>query len=84
MHKTRVSRAIVALEKRGLIKRSACSHGAREMLLPLTGSGRRLHARLLPMALARERTLLACLGSAGRHALLGGFSRLEARLQVTD
>jgi DNA-binding MarR family transcriptional regulator len=82
MHKTRVSRAIVALEKRGLIQRAPSSQDAREMLLRLTARGRRLHARLVPVALTRERALLACLDSAGRRTFLSGLSRLEVRLAL--
>jgi DNA-binding MarR family transcriptional regulator len=77
MHKTRVSRALAQLRRRGLIERRASARDRRERLLRLTPAGRRLYARLVPLALARERALLACMSPAERRALRSGLTRLE-------
>jgi DNA-binding MarR family transcriptional regulator len=77
MHKTRVSRALAQLRRRGLIVRHASTRDRRERLLRLTPSGRRLYARLVPLVLARERTLLACMTRAERRALRAGLAQLE-------
>jgi len=58
MHKTRVSRAIANLAKRGLIERASNSGDRREMQLRLTRAGRRLYSELVPLALERERDRL--------------------------
>jgi DNA-binding MarR family transcriptional regulator len=82
MHKTRVSRAIAQLRKRGLIERATDPRDRRELQLRLSGSGRRLYAQLVPLALAREEELLASLSGAERRALALALERLEAHLQL--
>ena len=82
MHKTRVSRAIAQLTRRGLIERVASARDRRERLLRLTRAGRRMYARLVPLVLQRERTLLAALSAAERRAFLRGLGRLEDFLGV--
>ena len=77
MHKTRVSRAIAHLVSRGLIERVASARDRRERQLRLTRAGGRIYAQLVPLALARERALLACLSAAERRSLLRGLDRLE-------
>ena len=83
MHKTRVSRAIAQLVRRGLIARSPAPADRRNLTLRLTGAGRRLYAQLVPLALARERTLLSCLSRAERRAFLAGMTRLERFLSLS-
>ena len=82
MHKTRVSRAIARLRRRGLIERLPGTDDGRERLLGLTRSGRRLYARLVPLALARERALLRALSAAERRGLEAGLAALERRLRL--
>jgi DNA-binding MarR family transcriptional regulator len=77
MHKTRVSRAIANLVKRGLIERTSNADDRREMELRLTKSGREMYAELVPLALERERALLACLGEEELRSFNEGLSRLE-------
>jgi DNA-binding MarR family transcriptional regulator len=83
MHKTRVSRALQQLRRRGLIARQPSRHDRRELPLRLTAAGRRLYAGLVPLVLARERQLLACLSTTERRAFLQALTRLEALLQLT-
>jgi DNA-binding MarR family transcriptional regulator len=83
MHKTRVSRAIAQLRRRGLIKRATSAQDRRALELRLSAAGRRMYAQLVPLALARERALLACLSPTQRRALLLGLERLEQFLRLT-
>jgi len=82
MHKTRVSRAIAQLQRRGLIARVASDRDGRAMQLRLTASGRRLYAQLVPLALARERGLMHCMSAAQRRAFVRGLERLEEFLAL--
>jgi DNA-binding MarR family transcriptional regulator len=84
MHKTRVSRAIAALRRRGLIERAASARDRRSLHLRLTRSGRRLYSQLVPLALQREHALLTCLSAAERRALDAALTRLEERLALRD
>ena len=83
MHKTRVSRAIARLRRRGLLERGAAPHDRRARPLRLTAAGRRLYGQLVPLALARERALLECLSAAERRAFSAALARLERRLGLT-
>ena len=80
MHKTRVSRAVAALRRRTLLESAAGAEDARELHLRLTPSGRRIYASLVPLALARESELLACLGESQREGLMRGIRVLESSL----
>jgi len=77
MHKTRVSRAIGHLVKRGLVERASNADDRREMELRLTKAGRALYAELVPLALERERTLLSCLSDEQLRAFNEGLGLLE-------
>jgi DNA-binding MarR family transcriptional regulator len=77
MHKTRVSRAIAHLVKRGLIERTCNADDRREMELRLTKSGRAMYAELVPLALERERALLACFSEEQLRCFNEGLERLE-------
>jgi MarR family transcriptional regulator, temperature-dependent positive regulator of motility len=61
--KANMSRAAIALAKKGLIERRADSSDQRRQLLFLTPAGRELHARFMPTLEARERAMLACLSA---------------------
>jgi len=82
MHKTRVSRAVASLLRRALVERAPSRADGRELHLRFTAAGRRLYASLVPLALARERELLTCLGSAQRGAFLRGLAALESTLAL--
>ncbi len=77
MHKTRVSRAIVELEARDLIERASNERDRRERQVRLTKAGQRLYTELVPLALERERALLACLAPEQLHGFLQGLDVLE-------
>lgn len=80
MHKTRVSRAIAHLEKRGLMTRVTNSEDRREMDLRLTKTGQRVYAELVPLALERESILLACMTRDQLRAFTAGLDCLETFL----
>jgi DNA-binding MarR family transcriptional regulator len=84
MHKTRVSRAIASLRRRGLIERITSAHDKRALQLRLSRRGRRIYRQLVPLALARERALLASLSGAERRGLQQALTRLEAVLQLSE
>ena len=83
MHKTRVSRAIAHLEKRGLMTRVTNSADRREMELRLTRAGRRVYAELVPLALERETMLLACMTREQLRAFVAGLDCLEKFLGLS-
>ncbi len=82
MHKTRVSRAIAHLEERGLLERASSAGDRRELELRLTKAGRRMYAELVPLALERERALLACMNKDQLRGFLAGLDCLEDFLQL--
>ena len=82
MHKTRVSRAITHLEELGLMERTSSAHDRREMQLRLSKTGRRMYQELVPLALERERTLLACLNKDELRGFLLALEHLERLLNL--
>ena len=81
MHKTKVSRAVAALEERGLIEREPNEDDMREAFLALTGRGLRVYQDLAPRAMAFERALDTSLGNGERAHLDAILRRLEERAQ---
>lgn len=92
MHKTKVSRAVSELHKRGLVTRAENRADRREAFVALSAAGQRLYAQIVPLALAFEerwiegispdelRTferVLALLTERGRH-LAGAYQTEEA------
>jgi DNA-binding MarR family transcriptional regulator len=77
MHKTRVSRAIAHLVKRGLVERASNADDRREMELRLTKAGRAMYCELVPQALERERALLSRMSDEQLRAFNEGLSLLE-------
>jgi DNA-binding MarR family transcriptional regulator len=76
MHKTKVSRAVRALEERRWLKRRPSEEDRREEILTLTAHGESAYRQIVPKALAFERRMLDQLGpEAG--PLLNALERLE-------
>jgi len=61
LDKMHVSRAMQALEQRGIVRRSRDPEDGRERIVTLTSAGRALYRRIVPYALEREAALLAAL-----------------------
>lgn len=54
MHKTKVSRAVSELEKRGLVSRTENRQDRRESFVTLTPAGKRIYNQIVPLALGFE------------------------------
>jgi len=71
MHKTKVSRAVLELETRGLVRRSANPTDKREAFVALTPEGEAQYREIAPLALAYEDELMRRLTGEQRAALDG-------------
>ncbi len=82
MHKSTVSRAVSALEKRGLIVRRPNLDDRREEWLALTPAGRAIYEAVAPEALAVEERLLSALTPQEQQAFTVLIDKLtrQARL----
>jgi DNA-binding MarR family transcriptional regulator len=76
MHKTKVSRAVMLLEKRKLLTRRANRADLREAFLSLTPSGREIYDKLAPMALAFARDMVESVDPADRDSLSRALKKL--------
>ncbi|EIM24772.1 MarR family winged helix-turn-helix transcriptional regulator [Microvirga lotononidis] len=76
MHKTKVSRAVRALEERRWLKRRESEEDRREEILTLTALGRKVYLDIIPKAVAFERRILDELGPEAKP-LLKVLERLE-------
>ena len=78
MHKTKVSRAVFALEQRYWLRRKRDEADRRIENLELTPAGRKVYADLAKVAHAFEAELLSNLGPRGEKELKSGLAALEA------
>jgi DNA-binding MarR family transcriptional regulator len=76
MHKTKVSRAVRALEERRWLKRRESEEDRREEILTLTPLGQKIYRDIVPKAVEFERRILDELGPEATP-LLGILERLE-------
>ena len=79
MHKTKVSRAVAALEERRWLKRETDLEDRRVERLALTPAGAKAYAELVPLARRFEADLLRLLDPAEREALSIGLAAVERR-----
>ncbi|MCB1385966.1 MAG: MarR family transcriptional regulator [Nitratireductor sp.] len=82
-HKTKVSRAVFALEKRRWLKRQTDPQDRRSEYLTLTDAGRKAYRELAAPLLAREERILARLSDQDRNAVEQALSALETALDIT-
>ena len=80
MHKTKVSRAVSALETRNWLARETDRIDRRIERLSLTKTGERTYREMVPLARAFETDLLSGLNPSDRQALLAGLDALERGL----
>lgn len=80
MDKMAVSRAVAALEAKGLVQRSPAPD-RRMAALRLTPKGAGVFERVSAIALAYEAALLAALSADERRAFLEAISKLEAAIE---
>lgn len=84
MHKTKVSRAVFALEQRRWLKREENAADRREEHLDLTALGRKRYEELAEMARAYEKALIARIGRRGLEALMKGLAAVEKAMEEGD
>lgn len=77
MHKTKVSRAVFALEKRGWLTRTVNQADRRTEQLELTRQGRREYEELVKLAIAFEHELEQRIGKTVKARLIEGLGALE-------
>lgn len=82
MHKTKVSRAVAALQKRRWVTRQTDGLDRRIEHLTLTSAGQTAFRRLAPKMLAYEEALLDRLSPGERAELLQGLAVLEKALGI--
>jgi DNA-binding MarR family transcriptional regulator len=80
MDKVKVSRALATLTARRLVRREANPHDGRGAILTLTPSGRSVYERIVPSALAMERTILDALEPTEVARLTDLLDRLDAHV----
>lgn len=80
LDKSAVSRSLQALEKAGHVRSQVDIKDARRNTVSLTASGKGLHARVLKVALERERRLLSGLSEAEVDTLIELLGRLHAQV----
>jgi DNA-binding MarR family transcriptional regulator len=82
MHKSTVSRAVSALEKRGLVVRRPNLDDRREEWLALTPDGRAIYEAVAPEALAVEERLLSVLTPQEQKTLVALIDKLTRQARV--
>lgn len=80
MHKTKVSRAVRALEEKRWLKRSEDLDDRRIEHLELTPAGRRIYGEMVVLARDYERELAGLLGTGSLKQLEAGLAAIEAKL----
>src|SRR6218665_1881378 len=76
--KNNISRAIAALEGKGLVRREPDPQDQRRLLLYITAAGRRLHDKFMPALQQREQDMMACLSETERRTFEGLLRKLCA------
>ena len=76
LDKMQVSRAMRALEARGIVTRSEAPGDKRQRMVRLTAEGRALYREIVPLARDREAAILAVLTPAERRALDDMIARI--------
>ena len=79
-----VSRALGALERKGLVTLRRDPQDKRQMIATCTKAGRRLHERVKPDMEARERWLLSAVSPADRDAVLRVIDALSRSLDAWE
>jgi DNA-binding MarR family transcriptional regulator len=80
MHKTKVSRAVRALEEKRWLKRSEDAADRRIEHLALTPAGRRIYGEMIALAHEYEQELARLFGANGLEKLQAGLATIEATL----
>ena len=78
--KANISRGIIALEKKKLLRREADKADSRRQLLYITPAGRALYARYIPALRERERAMLSVLSQAERRQFESLLDKLASHV----
>lgn len=78
MHKTKVSRAVRALEEKRWLKRSEHAEDRRVEHLQLTPAGQRIYGEMIVLARDYEQELALLLGASNLKQLETGLAAIEA------
>ena len=81
MHKTKVSRAVAALEQRKWLSREVDAEDRRVEYLTLTRAGVSAYRDMVPLMKAHEARVLEAAGPGGRLSLADALALLEAALR---
>jgi DNA-binding MarR family transcriptional regulator len=84
MHKTKVSRAVAALEERRWLRRADDTNDRRVAHIVLTPAGERAYREMIALARTYEQTLLRRLGKPALERLEAGLSAIEASLLADE
>lgn len=76
--------AILALERKGWVKRTPDARDARKRCVRLTAAGRKLEARLIPLAREVVGVATKGLGKARTRALLAALADVQANLREAE
>lgn len=76
--------AILALERKGWVKRTRDVRDARKQCVRLTAAGRKLEATLIPLAREVVGTATKSLGKARTRALLEALAVVQADLRAAE
>lgn len=82
MHKTKVSRAVRALEEKRWLKRSEHAEDRRAEHLELTQAGKRIYGEMIELARGYEQQLVGLLGTEDLAKLEAGLTAIEVRLSA--
>lgn len=82
LEKMQVSRAVQRLEEAGLVERKPDPDDGRGWMVGLTGSGRALYRKIVPVVEAREAFLLDALEPTERQLLDAALAKILARARL--
>ena len=80
--KNNISRAVTALEKKGLIRREPDENDQRRQLIYITAAGRKMHNRFMPGLVQREQDMMNCLSPGEQKTLEALLKKMCAQAPI--
>lgn len=77
-----ISRGVAALVRKGFVEQAPDPEDARRVVLCLTGAGRAMHDRVMPMFVEAEARLATALNEAERATLVALLDKLCRRVEA--
>jgi DNA-binding MarR family transcriptional regulator len=84
MHKTKVSRAVSGVEKRGLVRGEVSPNDRREIILALTDEGTKVYHQIIPIALGYQEKVVGGLTEGDIAALNRVIDAIFQRVDEPD